>query len=42
LILGHEITGEVIEAGQEVLLIQKGDAVGPFNITCRRCGMIGA
>src|SRR5438309_9876335 len=38
LILGHEITGEVIEAGRDVEFIQKGDIVSvPFNIACGRC-----
>ena len=38
LILGHEITGEVIEAGRDVVFIQKGDIVSvPFNIACGRC-----
>src|SRR5438067_3977952 len=38
LILGHEITGEVIEAGRDVLFINKGDIVSvPFNIACGRC-----
>src|SRR5437764_711698 len=38
LILGHEITGEVIEAGRDVLFIRKGDIVSvPFNIACGRC-----
>ncbi|HEY7119279.1 MAG TPA: formaldehyde dehydrogenase, glutathione-independent [Tepidisphaeraceae bacterium] len=38
LILGHEITGEVIETGRDVVFIQKGDIVSvPFNIACGRC-----
>src|SRR5215213_792227 len=38
LILGHEITGEVIEAGRDVLFIKKGDICSvPFNIACGRC-----
>src|SRR6186997_2352583 len=38
LILGHEITGEVIEAGRDVIFIKKGDLVSvPFNIACGRC-----
>jgi glutathione-independent formaldehyde dehydrogenase len=37
LILGHEITGEVIETGRDVLFIKKGDIVSvPFNIACGR------
>ncbi len=38
LILGHEITGEVIETGNDVEFIKKGDLVSvPFNIACGRC-----
>src|SRR5690349_23174280 len=38
LILGHEITGEVIETGRDVEFIKKGDIVSvPFNIACGRC-----
>ena len=38
LILGHEITGEVIEAGRDVLFIKVGDIVSvPFNVACGRC-----
>ena len=38
LILGHEITGEVIEAGSDVEFIRVGDLVSvPFNIACGRC-----
>ena len=38
LILGHEITGEVIEAGHDVEFIRVGDIVSvPFNIACGRC-----
>ena len=38
LVLGHEITGEVIEAGRDVLFIKTGDLVSvPFNIACGRC-----
>src|ERR671927_128818 len=38
LILGHEITGEVIEAGRDVEFIKKGDICSvPFNIACGRC-----
>ncbi len=36
--LGHEITGEVIEAGPGVEFIKVGDLVSiPFNISCGRC-----
>ncbi len=38
LILGHEITGEVIETGPGVEFIKKGDLCSvPFNIACGRC-----
>ena len=38
LILGHEITGEVIEVGRDVEYIKEGDLVSvPFNIACGRC-----
>ena len=38
IILGHEITGEVIECGSDVEFIKKGDICSvPFNIACGRC-----
>ncbi|GMW00174.1 MAG: alcohol dehydrogenase [Candidatus Hydrogenedentota bacterium] len=38
LVLGHEITGEVIECGRDVEYIKNGDIVSvPFNIACGRC-----
>ena len=38
--LGHEITGEVVEAGRDVEFIKVGDLVSvPFNIACGRCRM---
>ena len=38
LILGHEITGLVIEKGSDVEFINVGDLVSvPFNIACGRC-----
>ena len=38
LALGHEITGEVIEAGPGVEFVKVGDLVSvPFNIACGRC-----
>src|SRR3954447_3381093 len=38
LVLGHEITGEVIEKGSDVEMLQIGDLVSvPFNIACGRC-----
>ena len=40
LILGHEITGEVIDVGPDVEFIEKGDLCSvPFNIACGRCRM---
>src|SRR5919199_2086402 len=40
LILGHEITGEVIEVGPGVEFIEVGDLCSvPFNIACGRCRM---
>ncbi len=38
LILGHEITGEIIEKGKDVEMLSIGDIVTvPFNIACGRC-----
>ncbi|HMF53888.1 MAG TPA: formaldehyde dehydrogenase, glutathione-independent [Edaphobacter sp.] len=38
LVLGHEITGEVIEKGRDVEYIDVGDLVTvPFNVACGRC-----
>ncbi|GAB3088851.1 formaldehyde dehydrogenase, glutathione-independent [Isoptericola nanjingensis] len=38
LVLGHEITGEVVEVGRDVEFVQVGDLVSvPFNIACGRC-----
>ncbi len=38
LVLGHEITGEVVECGRDVEFIKKGDICSvPFNIACGRC-----
>ena len=38
LVLGHEITGEVIEKGSGVEFLEVGDLVTvPFNIACGRC-----
>jgi glutathione-independent formaldehyde dehydrogenase len=40
LVLGHEITGEVVEKGRDVEFIKVGDLVStPFNISCGRCRM---
>ena len=38
LVLGHEITGEVIEVGSDVETLEVGDLVSvPFNVACGRC-----
>lgn len=38
LVLGHEITGEVVEKGPDVEFLDVGDIVSvPFNIACGRC-----
>ena len=38
LVLGHEITGEVIEKGADVEMMAVGDLVSvPFNVACGRC-----
>jgi glutathione-independent formaldehyde dehydrogenase len=38
LVLGHEITGEIIEKGRDVEYLDLGDLVSvPFNIACGRC-----
>jgi glutathione-independent formaldehyde dehydrogenase len=38
LVLGHEITGEVVEVGPGVEFVKVGDIVSvPFNISCGRC-----
>ncbi|MEJ5946097.1 formaldehyde dehydrogenase, glutathione-independent [Pseudokineococcus basanitobsidens] len=40
LVLGHEITGEVVETGPGVEFIRTGDICSvPFNIACGRCRM---
>merc|ERR1712093_155316 len=37
-VLGHEITGEVVEKGSDVELMDIGDLVSvPFNVACGRC-----
>ena len=37
-VLGHEITGEVIEKGVDVEFLDVGDIVSvPFNVACGRC-----
>ena len=38
LVLGHEITGLVVECGRDVEFLSPGDLVSvPFNIACGRC-----
>jgi glutathione-independent formaldehyde dehydrogenase len=38
LVLGHEITGEVVEVGRDVETLAVGDLVSvPFNVACGRC-----
>lgn len=38
MVLGHEITGEIIEVGDDVEYLKVGDLVTvPFNVACGRC-----
>lgn len=38
LVLGHEITGVIVEAGRDVEFLKVGDVCSvPFNIACGRC-----
>ncbi|MGK3115256.1 formaldehyde dehydrogenase, glutathione-independent [Candidatus Pantoea formicae] len=38
MVLGHEITGEIIEKGSDVEMLNVGDIVSvPFNVACGRC-----
>ena len=38
MVLGHEITGEVIEKGRDVEYLDIGNLVSvPFNVACGRC-----
>ena len=38
LVLGHEITGQILEIGSDVEFLKPGDIVSvPFNIACGRC-----
>src|ERR671933_1120766 len=38
LVLGHEITGEIVEKGRDVEFLNEGDLVSvPFNIACGWC-----
>jgi len=43
MVLGHEITGEVVECGSDVEFIKEGDLCSvPFNIACGRCALCKA
>lgn len=38
MVMGHEMTGEVLEVGRDVEVIKAGDLVSvPFNVSCGRC-----
>jgi len=38
LVLGHEITGEIVEVGSDVEMLSVGDVVSvPFNVACGGC-----
>lgn len=38
MVMGHEMTGEVIEVGSDVEFLKEGDLVSvPFNVACGRC-----
>ncbi|MFE5190558.1 alcohol dehydrogenase catalytic domain-containing protein [Streptomyces sp. NPDC056628] len=38
MVMGHEMTGEVIEIGPDVEFLSEGDLVSvPFNVACGRC-----
>jgi hypothetical protein len=38
MVLGHEITGEIIEIGRDIEYLSIGDLVSvPFNVACGRC-----
>ena len=38
MVMGHEMTGEVIEVGSDVEFLSEGDLVSvPFNVACGRC-----
>jgi glutathione-independent formaldehyde dehydrogenase len=38
MVMGHEMTGEVIEVGPDVEFLEEGDLVSvPFNVACGRC-----
>lgn len=38
MVMGHEMTGEVVEIGSDVEFLKEGDLVSvPFNVACGRC-----
>lgn len=38
MVMGHEMTGEVVELGSDVEFLKEGDLVSvPFNVACGRC-----
>jgi glutathione-independent formaldehyde dehydrogenase len=38
MVLGHEITGEIVEIGKDVEYLKVGEIVSvPFNVACGRC-----
>ncbi|MFJ6540340.1 alcohol dehydrogenase catalytic domain-containing protein [Streptomyces sp. NPDC091385] len=38
MVMGHEMTGEVVEVGPDVEFLSQGDLVSvPFNVACGRC-----
>lgn len=38
MVMGHEMTGEVLEIGSDVEFLKEGDLVSvPFNVACGRC-----
>ena len=38
MVMGHEMTGEVVEVGSDVEFIKQGDLCSvPFNVSCGRC-----
>jgi len=38
MVMGHEMTGEVVEVGPDVEFLKQGDLVSvPFNVACGRC-----
>ena len=38
MVMGHEMTGQVVELGSDVTFLKEGDLVSvPFNVACGRC-----